>query len=107
MEACVIRTGDSGENQCHFCARLFNRTPGMQLSLETPGSSVCEECGRKHAPALSALLHLGKAAERVVSTKRPLITPPLTLLLQLAMAAEKYAQTLPMRQESPKSCRHS
>jgi hypothetical protein len=52
---------------------------------------VCQDCGRKHAPSLAALVGLANAAERVGRMGRHTVFPPLTALLDLASAAEKYA----------------
>jgi hypothetical protein len=52
---------------------------------------VCQNCGRKHAPSLAALVGLADAAERVGRMGRHTVFPPLTALLDLASAAEKYA----------------
>jgi hypothetical protein len=56
--------------------------------------AVCRDCGRRHAPALAALLDLARTAQRVARTHRPTLVPPLNALLDLARAAESYAHAL-------------
>ena len=61
-------------------------------------AAICAECGRRHAPALAALVGLADAAARVSRMGRHSVFPPLTGLLDLASAAEKYAASAPPRQ---------
>ena len=56
-----------------------------------PDVAVCDDCGRKHAPSLSALVDLAKVAERVGRIGRHTLVPPMTALLDLARAAENYS----------------
>jgi hypothetical protein len=83
---------------CGLCARAVVATPGPQLGLAENLAPVCAECGRRHAPALAALVGLADAAERVSRVGRHGVFPPLTALLDLASAAEKYAANAPPRQ---------
>ncbi len=46
-----------------------------------------------HAPSLAALVNLADAATRIGRIGRHSVFPPLTALLDLASAAEKYAHT--------------
>jgi hypothetical protein len=71
--------------------------PGLQLGLADTLAVVCAECGRRHAPALAALVGLADAAERVSRMGRHNVFPPLSGLLDLASAAEKYAGSAPPR----------
>jgi hypothetical protein len=65
--------------------------PGNQLVLVETGAPICADCGRKHAPSLDALVQLASTAERVTKIGRHNVFPPLTALLDLASAAEKYS----------------
>jgi aryl-alcohol dehydrogenase-like predicted oxidoreductase len=49
---------------------------------------------RKGAPSLAALVKLADAAERVGRIGRHTVFPPMTALLELARAAENYAQAM-------------
>ncbi|HEV3238011.1 MAG TPA: hypothetical protein VGZ25_13560 [Gemmataceae bacterium] len=52
---------------------------------------VCRECGRKHEPALAALLELARVAHRVGRINRHTLVPSLGELLDLARAAENFS----------------
>jgi hypothetical protein len=82
------------EQPCGLCGQVLSASPGMQLVLSDGAAPVCAECGRKHAPSLTALVNLAEAATRIGRmNNRHSVFPPLTALLDLANAAEKYAQT--------------
>ena len=66
---------------------------GVHLCVAADGDPVCLDCGRQHAPALAALLHLAGEAERIARIGRHTVFPPLTALLDLARAADNYHQT--------------
>jgi hypothetical protein len=105
------------KDECGLCGQRTVYSAGPQLflarSAEPPASArpragtpnvpvsrrpemVCRECGKRHAPALLALVDLARSAERVGRIGRHVICPPLTALLDLSRAAENYAQ-IPQR----------
>jgi hypothetical protein len=77
---------------CGLCGHLVDLEAGNQLFRADRDEPVCHDCGRRHAPALAALVHLASAAERVGRIGRHTVFPPLTALLDLASAAEKYSR---------------
>jgi hypothetical protein len=77
---------------CGLCGRETDLAPGYQLAVVETGAPVCLDCGRRHAPALAALVHLASAAERVGKIGQHTVFPPLAVLLDLASAAEKYTR---------------
>src|SRR4051794_35476143 len=78
---------------CSLCGQPTSAPAGTQLVLADSLDPVCPDCGRKHAPALAALVNLAGAAERVGRIGRHTVFPPLTALLDLARAAEDYSCT--------------
>lgn len=80
---------------CGMCGQVVSAPAGMQLLLSGNSAPVCADCGQKHAPALAALANLAEAATRIGRINRHSVFPPLTALLDLANAAEKFAQTNP------------
>ena len=78
---------------CGICGRPITTAAGMQLVRADNAVPVCAECGRKHAPSLAALVNLAGAAQRIGRVGRHSVFPPLTALLDLANAAEKFVQT--------------
>ena len=78
---------------CGLCGQPMEAPAGSRLVVAGTAAPVCNECGRKHAPALAALVNLADAATRIGRIGRTSVFPPLTALLDLASAAEKYAQT--------------
>lgn len=79
---------------CGLCGQVLSAPAGMQLIHSATSAPLCSDCGRKHAPVLAALLNLAEAATRIGRINRHSVFPPLTALLDLANAAEKYAQAL-------------
>jgi hypothetical protein len=71
--------------------------PGPQLVQAETLEPVCRACGKKHAPALVALIDLACAAERVGRIKRHTVFPPLASLLDLSRAAEDYLHVAPQQ----------
>jgi hypothetical protein len=67
------------------------------LFLAEGPDPVCPECGHLHAAPLAALVRLARAAERVGRIGRHTVFPPLTVLLDLARAAENFTQATPPR----------
>jgi hypothetical protein len=86
-------TADASEDPCGICGQPTLALAGTQLFLVDTSNPVCPDCGRKHAPALAALVTLADAAERVGRIGRHSIFPPYTALLELARAAEHYTAT--------------
>ena len=71
-----------------LCEEMVDR---LADSLE----AVCQECGKKHAPSLAALVHLAHVAERVGRKGRQTLVPSFGALLDLAHAAENYSSAQP------------
>jgi hypothetical protein len=84
---------DAINDPCGLCGQPATASAGMRLVLAPTAAPVCQDCGRKHAPALAALVNLADAATRIGRIERHSVFPPLTALLDLASAAEKYVQT--------------
>lgn len=82
---------------CGLCGQDLSAPAGLQLLVSSNAAPVCSDCGQKHAPSLAALVHLADAATRIGRINRHSVFPPLTALLDLANAAEKYAQTTPSK----------
>ena len=78
---------------CKLCGRGTPATSGPNLYLSDDRELVCQECGRKHAPALAALLELAHVAQRVGRINRHTLVPAFHELLELARAAENYSDT--------------
>ncbi|MHB1425270.1 MAG: hypothetical protein ACYC3I_19040 [Gemmataceae bacterium] len=78
---------------CGLCGHSLTAPAGAQLIRADTSAPLCPECGRKHAPVLAALVNLSQAALRIGRINRHSVFPPLTALLDLANAAEKYVQT--------------
>lgn len=81
------------DEPCGLCGQAVTAPAGTQLLLAASSDPVCPDCGRKHAPSLAALANLAEAAARIGRINRHSVFPPLTALLDLANAAEKYVQT--------------
>jgi hypothetical protein len=91
---CLLAYRDEIKNEpCGLCGQAVSAPAGMQLLLSGNSTPVCATCGRKHAPSLAALVNLAEAATRIGRINRHSVFPPLTALLDLANAAEKYTQT--------------
>ncbi len=80
----------AAHGSCGLCARPITPVVGPRLCLDDGRDVVCRDCGKRHAPALSALLDLAHVAERVGRIGRHTLVPPLDALLDLARAAENY-----------------
>jgi len=100
MTNLVIQLRANGSSDgCAFCGKQTG-AGGAQLFLAATQEPVCRDCGKKHAPALAALLDLARAAERVGRMGPHTVSPPLAALLDLARAAENYTCST-----SPRRCR--
>jgi hypothetical protein len=84
---------DATNDPCVLCGQPALVSAGTRLVLAETAAPVCQECGRKHAPELAALVSLADAATRIGRMERYSVFPPFTALLDLASAAEKYVQT--------------
>src|SRR5262249_13038377 len=80
---------------CGLCKQSVTQAEGLQLVLVDSHCPVCPGCARKESPALSALLGLASAAERVGKINQHTVSPPLSALLELARAAETYTVMSP------------
>jgi hypothetical protein len=93
----LLENRDERQNEaCGLCGQVVTVAVGMQLILAGSSAPVCSDCGRKHAPSLAALVNLAEAASRIGRINRHSVFPPLTALLDLANAAEKYVQATPV-----------
>jgi hypothetical protein len=94
MAQLAIQFGNSGGNEvCGLCGRRVCAPPGPVLLRPADQAPVCRDCGKKHAPALVALLDLAHVAQRVGHVARHTLVPSLKDLLDLARAAENYNHT--------------
>jgi hypothetical protein len=96
MQVMLQCSAEATNEPCGLCGGPAEASPGMQLVLAGTLAPVCQECGRRQAPPLAALVSLADAATRIGRIGRHSVFPPLTALLDLASAAEKYAQTAVM-----------
>jgi hypothetical protein len=80
---------------CASCGQQTTTPAGTQLVLALTQEPVCQGCGRRHDPALAALVQLADEAERVGRIGRHTVVPPYTALLELAQAADNFASTVP------------
>src|SRR5436305_2255303 len=78
---------------CGLCGKPITLPPGVQLCLAERRRPVCSACGRRADPALTALQGLADAAGRVGRIPSHGVCPPLTALLDLAGAAEKFTNS--------------
>jgi len=93
---CLLEHRDGIKDEpCGVCGQAVSAPAGMQLILAGSFAPVCADCGLKNAPSLAALVNLAEAAKRIGRINRHSVFPPLTALLDLANAAEKYAQATP------------
>jgi hypothetical protein len=79
---------------CAVCARPMEAAAGPGFVAADSLDVVCDECGRRCAPTLAALLRLAQTATRVGRMTRHTLVPPLPALLDLARAAEDYAHAV-------------
>ena len=92
MTPLVIKVVDvPQEGLCVLCGRATEPRRGPQLGTSDRAGAVCRDCGRRSAPALSALLDLAEVSGRVGRISqhtRPGV--PMASLLELARASEVY-----------------
>jgi hypothetical protein len=80
----------AAHGSCGLCGKPIVPAIGLRLCVDDGREVACRECGKRHAPALAALLELAHVAERVGHIGRHTLVPPLDALLDLARAAENY-----------------
>src|SRR5438046_726937 len=82
-------------DRCAICGKPAGGPACTQLVLADSREPVCQDCGRRHAPPLAALVWLASEAERVGRINRHNVFPPYTALLELARAADDYTAAMP------------
>ena len=82
------------DEACALCERPLRAETGLQLVHAEQMRPVCAACGRRAAPELAALQGLASEAERVGRINSFTVMPPLTVLLELSRAAERYTSAL-------------
>jgi hypothetical protein len=82
-------------DHCTLCEAAVESPAGPRLVLAESREPVCRACGKRHAPALVALLELAQVAHRVGRIGRHTIVPPMSALLDLARAAERFNDAAP------------
>lgn len=88
----IKAVADSQEAPCAVCGQDTSCGPGLQLRQPDGTGPVCRDCGRRHAPELSALLELAEVAGRVGHIGRHArLWLPMESLLELARASEEYS----------------
>ena len=60
---------ESSEYECAICGDKRLSAKGPELFLADTWDLVCDECGRRYAPLLTALIDLGGAAEGYVAVQ--------------------------------------
>lgn len=63
VELAIKLNYESSEYECAVCGDERVSAVGPELFLADTWDLVCDECGRKHAPLLAALIDLGGAAD--------------------------------------------
>ena len=74
VQLAIKLNDESYEYECALCGDERTSANGPELFLAESWDLVCDECGRKYAPQLMALLDLGGAAEGYVAIREAL--PP-------------------------------
>lgn len=96
MSQLLVRFSSSSiSDLCALCGEKTTIPAGTQLVLAGTQQLVCQGCGKRHDPALAALVQLADEAERVGRIGRHTVVPPYTALLELAQAADNFASTVP------------
>ena len=76
---------------CGLCGEVALWNRGLRLMRIETATPVCRHCAKTEAPHHLALLELASVADRVGRHSRHLLTPAMNSLLELARAAESYA----------------
>ena len=96
MTRMILQSEPPAEDGRALCGRPAEALAAVHLVVEDGSGPVCHTCARNMAPSLAALLRLAGSAERVGRIGRHTVFPPMTALLELARAAESYAQATPV-----------
>ncbi len=104
MEGLSLRLcDDDGGFACSVCCQSVAYRPGPRLYVAAGDQAVCRECARQLDPRLVGLLDLADMAAKIGRMNRPLLTPPMEALLELARAAENYNQAGPSGPPPPRT----
>lgn len=96
MTTFIMRMSDGAAGAaCAVCGHAVPPRAGPQLCVSETLAAVCGGCGRKHAPALTALIDLARVAERVghASRRNPLRLP-VAMLLEMTRISEDFCTSL-------------
>jgi hypothetical protein len=87
----IILAEAATEGNCSVCGQATGQPAGPRLAVAESFALLCDDCGRKHAPALWALLDLANLAKRVGRIGCHVRTSfPLGAILDLLSVSEKY-----------------
>ena len=73
-ELAIKLNQESSAYECALCGDARTSAEGPELFLADTWDLVCDECGRKYAPLLMALVDLGAAADGYVAVRET--SPP-------------------------------
>ena len=65
---------DASTYECAVCGDTRASVDGPELFIADSWDLVCDECGRKYAPQLMALMDLGAAAEGYVVARDAIVS---------------------------------
>jgi hypothetical protein len=74
FELAIKLNEESSAFECAVCGDARTSAQGPELFLADTWDLVCDECGRKYAPLLMAMIDLGAAAEGYVAVRETI--PP-------------------------------
>ena len=74
VELAIKLNEESSAYECAVCGDARTSAQGAELFLADTWDLVCDECGRKYAPLLMALIDLGAAAEGYATVREAI--PP-------------------------------
>ena len=69
VQLAIKLNDESSGYECAVCGDERTSAEGPELFLADTWDLVCDECGRKYAPLLMALIDLGGAAEGYVTVR--------------------------------------
>lgn len=69
VELAIKLNQESASYECALCGDARTSAQGPELFLADTWDLVCDECGRKYAPPLMALIDLGAAAEGYITVR--------------------------------------
>lgn len=75
VELAIKLNEESSAYECALCGDARTSAQGPELFLADTWDLVCDECGRKYAPLLMALIDLGAAAEGYVTIRETIPQP--------------------------------